>query len=122
MIGVTAGTAHPGRLPASARTLVVAGNAHTPIRPAELGVPMGARLAGQQPGTREVQDRYGDGSYYNCEPRRFARRIGQQGTIRLHQHRGKLLLDLPAATKAVVPQRRAHDHRPGPVTFIAEEE
>jgi hypothetical protein len=29
-----------------ARTLVVAGNAHTPVSPIELGVPMGARLAG----------------------------------------------------------------------------
>jgi hypothetical protein len=91
--------------PPSVRTLVVAGNAHTPIRPIELGVPMGARVAGQRPGTREVQISYGGGSFYNCEPGQFARRTGPQGTIRLHQHEGELVLDLPAATEAVVPQR-----------------
>ena len=91
--------------PPSARTLVVAGNAHTPIRPTELGVPMGARLAGQRPGTREIQISYGGGSFYNCEPGQFARRTDPQGTIRLHQHEGELVLDLPAATEAVVPQR-----------------
>jgi hypothetical protein len=90
--------------PPSARTLAVAGNAHTPIRPTELGVPMGARLAGQRPGTRDVQISYGGGSFYNGEPRQFARRTGPQGQIRLHQHEG-LVLDLPAATEAVVPQR-----------------
>jgi hypothetical protein len=91
--------------PPSARTLVVAGNAHTPIRPTELGIPMGARVAGQRPGTRDVQISYGGGSFYNCEPRQFARRTGPQGQIRLHQHEGQLVLDLPTATEAVVPQR-----------------
>ena len=91
--------------PPGARTLVVAGNAHTPIRPIELGVPMGAHLAGQRPGTWEVQIRYGGGSFYNCEPRQFARRVDPQGKIRLHQHEGELVLDIPAATEAVVPQR-----------------
>jgi hypothetical protein len=90
--------------PPSARTLVAAGNAHTPIRPTELGVPMGARLAGQRPETRDVQISYGGGSFYNCEPRQFARRTEPQGQIRLHQHEGQLVLDLPAATEAVVPQ------------------
>ncbi len=55
--------------PPGARTLAVAGNAHTPTRPIELGVPMGARLAGQRPGVRDIQIRYGGGNYYNCEPR-----------------------------------------------------
>ena len=91
--------------PPSARTLVVAGNAHTPIHPIELGIPMGARLAGQRPGTREVQISYGGGRFYNCEPRQFARRTDPQGKIRLHQHQGELVLDLPIATEAVVPQR-----------------
>jgi len=36
--------------PPSARTLVAAGNAHTPVSPIELGVPMDARMAGQRPG------------------------------------------------------------------------
>ena len=91
--------------PPSTRTLVVAGNAHTPIHPIELGVPMGARVAEQRPGTREVQISYGGGSFYNFEPRQFARRTGPQGEIRLHQHEGELVLDLPIATEAVVPQR-----------------
>jgi hypothetical protein len=91
--------------PPSARTLVVAGNAHTPTSPIELGVPMGARVAEQRPGTREVQISYGGGSFYNCEPRQFARRTGPQGKIRLHQHQDELVLDLPTATEAVVPQR-----------------
>jgi hypothetical protein len=91
--------------PPSARTLVVAGNAHTPVRPTELGVPTGARLAGQRPGTRDVQISYGGGSFYNCESGQFARRTGPQGQIRLHQHEDELVLDLPAATEAVVPQR-----------------
>ena len=91
--------------PPSARTLVVAGNAHTPVRPTELGVPMGARLTGQRPGTREVQISYGGGRFYNCEPRQFARRTDPQGQIRLSQHQGELVLDLPMATEAVVPQR-----------------
>ena len=91
--------------PPSARTLVVAGNAHTPTSPIELGVPMGARVAEQRPGTREVQISYGGGSFYNCEPRQFARRTDPQGKIRLHQHQDELVLDLPTATEAVVPQR-----------------
>jgi hypothetical protein len=91
--------------PPSARTLVVAGNAHTPVHPIELGVPMGAHLAGQRPGTREVQISYGGGRFYNCEPHQFARRTDPQGKIRLHQHQGELVLDLPMATEAVVPQR-----------------
>ena len=51
-----------------------------------------------------VQISYGGGSFYNGEPRQFARRTGPQGQIRLDQHEG-LVLDLPAATEAVVPQR-----------------
>ena len=84
---------------------MVAGNAHTPVRPTELGVPMGARVAGQRPGTRDVQISYGGRSFYNCEPGQFARRADPQETIRLRQHKGGLVLDLPAATEAVVPQR-----------------
>ncbi len=88
-----------------ARTLAVAGNAHTPISPIELGVPMGARLAEQCPGIREIQIRYGGGNYYDCEPRQFRRYVSPEGLIRLHQQDGELFLDLPAATEAVVPQR-----------------
>jgi erythromycin esterase-like protein len=88
-----------------ARTLVVAGNAHTPASPIELGVPMGARLAGQRPGVREIRISYGSGGFYNGGPRQFARRADQPGQIRLYQHDSELVLDLPLATQAVVPHR-----------------
>ena len=87
-----------------ARTLVAAGNAHTPTSPIELGVPMGAGLAEQRPGIRDIRISYGSGSFYNGEPRQFARPADSQGTIRLYQHHGELLLDLPVATEAIVPQ------------------
>jgi hypothetical protein len=72
---------------------------------------MGARVAGQRPGTREVQISYGGGRFYNCEPYQFARRADPHGKIRLHQHQDELVLDLPIATEAVVPQRPLPDHR-----------
>jgi erythromycin esterase-like protein len=91
--------------PPGARTLAVAGNAHTPTSPIELGVPMGARLAGQRPGVREIRISYGSGGFYNGGPRQFARRADQPGQIRLYQHDSELVLDLPLATQAVVPHR-----------------
>jgi hypothetical protein len=91
--------------PLGARTLAVAGNAHTPIGPIELGIPMGACLAEERPGIREIRISYGGGSFYNCEPRQFARGASPHGPIRLHQHDGELVVDLPVASEAVVPQR-----------------
>ena len=67
---------------------------------------MGARLAEQRPGIREIRIRYGAGYYWNFEPRQFARRTDTEGHIRLHQHNGCFILDLPQATEAVVPQRQ----------------
>jgi hypothetical protein len=90
--------------PPGARTLAVAGNAHTPTRPIDLGVPMGSGLAEQRPGIRDIRISYGGGRFYNGEPRQFARPAGSEGTIRLYQHHGELLLDLPVATEAIVPQ------------------
>jgi hypothetical protein len=69
---------------------------------------MGARLARQRPGVREIRISYGGGGFYNGGPLQFARRAGPQDQIRLHQHDGELVLDLPLATEAVVP------HRPQP--------
>jgi hypothetical protein len=86
-------------------TLAVAGNAHTPTSPTELGVPLGACLAQQRPGIREIQIRYGGGRFYNGEPRRFGRARSSQKQIRLYQHEGTLILDLPMAAEAVVPHR-----------------
>jgi len=94
--------------PAGTRTLAVAGNAHTPTSPIELGIPMGASVAEQRPGIREIRISYGGGRFYNGEPRQFARRADPQGTIRLYQNHGELLLDLPVAAEAIVP------HRPPP--------
>jgi erythromycin esterase-like protein len=91
--------------PPGARTLAVAGNAHTPTSPIELGVPMGARLAEQRPGIREIRIRYGAGYFWNFGPRRFTRHTDPHGHTRLYQHNGDLVLDLPLATEAVVPQR-----------------
>ena len=88
-----------------ARTLAVAGNLHTPTTPIELGNPMGARLAEQRPGVREIQISYGAGSFWNLEPRQFAPSTDPQGEVRFYEHEGELVLDLPLATEAVVPQR-----------------
>lgn len=99
---------------AGARTLAVAGNAHTPTSPIELGIPMGARLAGQRPGVREIRISYGGGGFYNGGPRHFARRADPAGKTRLYQHDGELVLDLPLATEAIVPQQ-PHDTQPLPM-------
>ena len=94
------------------RTLVVAGNAHTPVGRTGLGVPMGACLARQRPGAREVRINYGGGSYYNLQPRRFAPAVPHQRQMRLYQHDDELVLDLPACSEAVVPHRPHPSPRP----------
>ena len=48
---------------------------------------------------------YGGGNCCNGGPRQFPRYVSPDGQIRLHQQDGQLLLDLPAATEATVPQR-----------------
>ena len=91
--------------PAGTPALAVAGGYHTPTSPIELGVPMGAWLARQRPGVREIQIRYGGGSFYNLGPREFERRMSPEQPVRLHQQHGGLVLDLPWASEAVVPHR-----------------
>jgi hypothetical protein len=88
-----------------ARTLAVAGNAHTPTGPTDLGVPLGACLARQRPGIREIRISYGGGRFWNLKSCQFARRASPQEPIRLYLDAGELVLDLPMATEAVVPQR-----------------
>jgi hypothetical protein len=90
---------------ASVRTLVVAGNAHTPVRPIELGVPMGAYLAQGRPGVREIRINYGGGYYYNIRPGRFATAGPRGRQARFYLRDDALVLDLPSASEAVVPQR-----------------
>jgi hypothetical protein len=92
--------------PKGTRTLAVAGGYHTPTSPIELGVPMGSWLARERPGVREIKISYGGGRFYNCEPREFVRHMSPQQPIRLHEHDGELVLDLPTAAEAVVPHRR----------------
>jgi len=91
--------------PAGTRTLVVAGNAHTPTGRTSLGVPMGARLAQQRPGVREISISYGGGQYYNTRPANFHRTGPQRGRPRLQEQHGALVLYLPEAREAIVPQR-----------------
>ena len=87
-------------------TLVVAGNAHTPVHRTELGVPLGAVLAARRPGVREIRIEYRSGRYYNLAPRRFRPRTGsRQPSPRLVLRNENLTLELPSATEAVVPQR-----------------
>ncbi len=94
---------------AAAGTLVVAGNAHTPTGPTSLGVPLGACLYQQRPGVKEIRIRYGRGGYYNMQPRHFHPSINiWPSHVRLYQEDGNLILELPAATEAIVP------HRPPP--------
>ena len=91
--------------PAGTRTLAVAGNAHTPTSPIELGIPMGAWLHRQRPGVREIRINYGSGRYYNSQPCRFAHHGLPPHQIRLRQQHGLLVLDLPTAQEAIVPHR-----------------
>jgi len=96
---VLAAAAGPGML-------VVAGNAHTRVRPTDLGVPLGAVLAARRPGVREIGIDYRSGRYYNLAPRRFAPRTGSgPPSPRLVLRNENLTLELPSATEAVVPQR-----------------
>jgi hypothetical protein len=94
--------------PAPARgTLVVAGNAHTPVQPTALGVPLGAILASRRPGVREIRIDYRGGGYYNLAPHRFRPRTGScPFSPALVLRDEDLTLILPTASEAVVPQRR----------------
>ena len=66
---------------------------------------MGAWLDRQRPGVQEIRINYGSGQHYNTQPCRFARRGLPPRQIRLHQHDGLLVLDLPTAQEAIVPHR-----------------
>lgn len=102
--------------PARARTLAVAGNAHTPTSPIELGIPMGAWLNRQRPGVREIRINYGSGWYYNSQPCRFDQHGPPPHQIQLRQQHGLLVLDLPTAQQAIVPHRSQGWPPPAPTT------
>ena len=113
------GKAMAGRLlaaaPAPARTLVAAGNAHTPTRPSQRGIPMGAWLHRQRPGVREIRINYGSGRY-NTQPCRFTHPGLPPRRIQLHQEHGLLLPGLPTAAEAIVPHRSGGWPPPAPAT------
>lgn len=101
---------------AGAGTLVVAGNAHTPTGVTDLGVPLGAQLARERAGVREIRIRYGSGAFWNLGPCRFgpAPAAAAAGPPRLTEQDGDLVLDLPVASAATVPQRPLGLLRPDP--------
>jgi hypothetical protein len=103
-----------------ARTLVIAGNAHTALSPTGLGVPLGARLAERRRGVREARVRYGNGGYYNLSPQRFKYHWTVRRHARLRVEGGSLILDLPSPVQARVPHRmQSTDEllRPAPPGF-----
>jgi hypothetical protein len=99
-----------------ARTLVIAGNAHTALSPTGLGVPLGARLAERRPGVREIRINYLNGSYYNLSPQRFKRQWTLRRRARLRVEGTSLVLDLPSPVQARVPHRMQSNQplRPSP--------
>jgi hypothetical protein len=102
-----------------ARTLVIAGNAHTALSPTGLGIPLGARLAERRPGVREIRINYGNGSYYNLSPQRFKRQWTLRRRARLRTDGAGLVLDLPSPVQARVPHRMQSNQprRPSPAGY-----
>ena len=102
-----------------ARTLVIAGNAHTALSPTGLGIPLGARLAERRPGVREIRINYGNGSYYNLSPQRFKRQWTLRRRARLRTDGTGLVLDLPSPVQARVPHRMQSNQprRPSPAGY-----
>lgn len=86
-------------------SLIVAGNAHTPTTQTRYGRPLGKWLAAQRPGVREIRIIYYEGRFYNMEPRQFDPVVPAPRRARLREESGGLVLDLPAATEATVPER-----------------
>jgi hypothetical protein len=80
--------------------LVVAGNAHTPTHPNEMGLPMGACLATARPAVRSVVIDYGVGSFYNSEPRHIRTPSAPRG---LWLSEEDLVVGLPEFGEATVP-------------------
>jgi hypothetical protein len=91
---------------AASGTLAVAGNAHMPTSPASRGSPLGACLSRQRPGVLDIRIKYGRGGYYSMRPSQIYPSISiWPSRTRLYQEHGSLILELPAATEAIVPHR-----------------
>ena len=94
---------------AASGTLAVTGNAHTPTSPASRGIPLGACLSRRRPGVLDIRISYGRGGYYNMRPSHIHPSVSiWPSQTRLYEEYGSLILELPAATEAIVP------HRPSP--------
>jgi hypothetical protein len=92
---------------AASGTLAVTGGA--PASPASPGAPLGACLSRQRPGVLDIRVNYGRGGYYSMRPSQIYPSISiWPNQTRLYQEHGSLILELPAATEAIVP------HRPRP--------
>jgi len=61
--------------------------------------------ARERHGVTEIRISYGGGSFYNGRPCRFGDGPTERGQVTLAERNGALVLDLPWATEAVVPQR-----------------
>ena len=97
--------------PSGARTLAVAGNAHTPTSPTDLGLPLGAFLARQRPGIREIRIRYGGGRFWNlsrADSDATAARRGRYGYTRTP---ASSLWTCPWPPRRLLPSDRSHRHR-----------
>jgi hypothetical protein len=91
---------------ADSPTLVVAGNAHTPLTRTRLGIPLGARLARHRPAVREIRIRYRSGRFYNFRSRRLSFRRRAAAPARLTLEHDTPVVVIPSAHEAVVPHRR----------------
>ncbi|MFR9804454.1 hypothetical protein ACL02T_19525 [Pseudonocardia sp. RS010] len=91
--------------PTTGRTLVVAGNGHTPTEPTANGIPAGAWLTQTRPGLRAIRINYGDGTIYNLGTRPLSGRGQPTDDYRLRLDDDRLLLDHPSPAEADVPHR-----------------
>ena len=71
----------------------------TPVRPIELGVPMGDILSQRRAGVAEIRISYVSGGYYNTGPRRFGGQGREGGPPRLSLRDGAVVLELPSARR-----------------------
>jgi len=98
------------RFPAGERGLEVTAAARAAAQ--EALARSGLLLLGEMHGVREIRIRYGSGAFWNLGPRRFGPPPPGADAIpaRLAEEDGELVLDLPVASEATVPQRPLPRH------------
>lgn len=92
----------------TSRTLVIAGNAHTPLARTKNGVPMGHWLANERPRVASLKVNYGGGTFFNFQTTPLRTSCNQPADFRIRLDREDLLLDHPSPTEADVPYRPDH--------------